>query len=149
MPRLASRQPAVLIAAVILAACSYQSSDTRFAVPSMIAPSVDRTAATIHVQGHPEELILGIEGFKSFVRATAPSGQVVLEQMYDWPTTEQKLSPGHYQLTLYQRNCDGNCDFLDPPALSCILDMSLEEGDARTISVTITGFDKVACEVVS
>jgi hypothetical protein len=133
---------------VAFGACSYQSSDPRFAVPTMMRPSVDARAATIRVEGSPQQLILGIEGFKSFIRATAPSGQVVLEQMYDWPSTEQKIPPGNYHLTLYQRNCDGNCDVLDPPTLSCVVDLPIEEGIARTISITITGFDKVSCEVV-
>lgn len=103
-----------------------------FAVPPEVVPSVDETAATVVIDGSgsPPEWI---EGGIFFVRAVSTSGEVVLEQRFDWPGSEVQIPPGYYQVTLYARSCDANCDYLAPPTFSCTVDLIAEPSRTFTI----------------
>jgi hypothetical protein len=93
-----------------------------------------------------------IEGGYFYMRATSPDDQVVLEQPLEFqfgewespaasgevrppPTAsgEAYLAPGSYELTIYGRNCNGNCGQLSPPSLECTLPITVTANDQLTI----------------
>jgi hypothetical protein len=109
----------------------------RFATPALFVPPSTDQSGTLVVEGTPEQLMYGIEGQVAFVRAVANSGAVVLEQTFEWPRAEHQLPVGTYQVTVYLRTCDANCDYLDEPTLSCTADIFVEPGDIATIEYAV------------
>jgi hypothetical protein len=45
------------------------------------------------------------------------------------PVIDVRLAPGRYVVTSYQRPCDGNCGYLDPPTDRCTRTITLAPGD--------------------
>jgi len=76
----------------------------------------------------------GMEGQIFFARVMSPTSRIVLERDWDWPGFEQEIPPGAYQVTAWARYCDGNCDLLDPPMLSCTVDVLAEPSMTYTLS---------------
>jgi hypothetical protein len=61
-----------------------------------------------------------IEGEYSYVRIESPSGASIAEERLpeDGRVTIH-LSPDSYRLISYQRICNGNCGYLEPPSEQC------------------------------
>jgi hypothetical protein len=67
---------------------------------------------------------LPIEGEISYAQIETTGGGTVTRRLrYDAATKRSRatirLGPGSYRLVSYQRTCDGNCRFLDPPSTRC------------------------------
>ena len=82
---------------------------------------------------------MGIEGTLFFVRAVSPSGKVKLHREWRWPGVTEQIPPGAYQVTAYARGCDGNCDSLDPPFLSCTADILAEPAMTYVVHYVVGG----------
>jgi len=54
---------------------------------------------------------------------------------------ETELSPGRYVVTSFQRACDGNCGFLDPPIDQCSSEpLELRAGIVVSVLVSVVPF---------
>ena len=95
------------------------------AVPPEVVPSTGPDAAVVSIKGSGSPPGW-IEGGIFFVRAVSPSGATVLEQRFNWPGEDVSVPPGVYQVTMFARSCDGNCDSLAAPTLSCTVDLLAE-----------------------
>ena len=64
---------------------------------------------------------LFIEGSYTYFRIENAGGNVVRRHRFTDGTRKlaTKLLPGKYVLVTYERPCDGNCDYLDPPTARC------------------------------
>jgi hypothetical protein len=45
------------------------------------------------------------------------------------------VTPGHYTLTVWQRPCDGNCGYLDPPTGNATAEFDVSPGEQLAIRV--------------
>jgi hypothetical protein len=128
--------------ATLLGACSAQPAHER--APEVI-PETDATAPTLQIEasGQPPT---GIEGATYFVRVVSPTGTVVLEREWQWPSFEQNVRPGTYKVTAYSRTCSGNCAFLGPAMLSCTVDILAEPSMTYTLTYHATGDGGVTCD---
>ena len=115
-----------------------------FARPPEVIPEVGDAAPLLRVEATGNRP-RGIEGTLFFVRAVSPSGKVILEREWDWPSMEQELPPGAYQVTAYARVCDGNCDNLDPPALSCTVDVLAQPSVTYTMAYAVHDHSPISC----
>jgi hypothetical protein len=117
------------------------------AAPEVI-PSVDVSAPTLLLQASGTAP-MGTEGTLYFIRAVSPTARVVLERKWEWPSLEQRIPPGAYQVTIYARTCDANCGSLDPSMLSCTVDVLAEPSMTYTIAYDVSsGIDAGAsCRV--
>ena len=93
--------------------------------PPIVIPLAGLGAPTLRIRASGIEPI-GFEGALYFVRAAPPGGRVVLQRQWEWPTVDQRIPAGRYQVTIYTRMCDANCGFLDPPTLSCSVGLLAE-----------------------
>jgi len=50
---------------------------------------------------------------------------------------DQLLIPDQYYLVSYQRPCDGNCGYLDPPTDRCATTLDLQPGETRNITIVV------------
>ena len=90
-----------------------------------VIPDVDDFAPVLRIDGTGSPPG-GIEGQLFFVRVSSPTGRIVLERDWEWPSMEQQVPAGSYQVTAYMRFCDGSCELLDPAMLSCTTDILAE-----------------------
>ncbi len=106
------------------------------AAPEVI-PVVGLGAATL-LLGATGTAPMGIEGTLFFFRVVSPTARVVLERQWQWPSLEQRVPPGSYQITIYARFCDANCGYLDPSMLSCTVDILAEPSMTYAIAYNVT-----------
>ena len=80
-----------------------------------------------------------VEGSISFVRVRDRSGDVVVRRRTVKPRFRMRrtLRPGRYRVISYQRPCDGNCSFLDPPVDRCARRVRIRSGGRTEVSVTL------------
>jgi D-alanyl-D-alanine dipeptidase len=80
-----------------------------------------------------------IEGSISFVRVRNPHDELVVRRRLAKPRfrMKRKLRPGLYRVISYQRPCDGNCDFLDPPTDSCARRVRILSRGLTAVSVRV------------
>lgn len=71
-----------------------------------------------------------IEGSYSYVRLEQGEKNVVQVRLKGGktPETTLRLDPGSYRLVSYQRPCDGNCGYLDPPTDQCSREIEAKAG---------------------
>jgi hypothetical protein len=63
---------------------------------------------------------LYIEGSVSYVRLVRRGGGVALQKKLDARSHAVfRVPSGRYRLSSWQRPCDGNCSYLDPPTDRC------------------------------
>ena len=115
-----------------------------FGRPPEVIPEPGPAAPLIRIEGSGTAP-LGIEGTLFFVRAVSPSGTVVLDREWEWPSLEQSVPPGAYQVTAYARSCDANCDYLDPPAFSCTVEILAEPSMTYTMTYLVGNGASVSC----
>lgn len=103
-----------------------------YGVPADVVPMQTEESALIVVErsGRPPG---GMEGGIFFIRVVTPAGRTVLETQFDRPHAEQAVPAGVYQVTLFERNCNGNCGSLGPPEGSCVVDLLAEPALSYTI----------------
>jgi hypothetical protein len=136
---------AALIAAALLAGCA---DDQPRAAP-------DGPARLIVRETLPRQPIYK-EGTVAFLRIERVRSRTLV---IDGPVTgrgvirgrsalfDRNLAPGAYHLVSYQRPCDGNCGYLDPPTARCEVSLELDAGATRTVTVTLN--DRGGCTVTS
>ncbi len=82
-----------------------------------------------------------VEGSISFVRVRVrdASGDTVVRRRTAAARFRmvRKLPPGRYRVISYQRPCDGNCGFLDPPADRCARRVRVRSGGLTSVRVTV------------
>jgi len=117
----------LLVAAIALAVAGCGGSE---------APSSGEAAGQLLV----EQTFVGnahyIEGAKSYVSAEPESGgdpqEVELTYSDQASTGSLHLDPGRYTLKSWQRPCDGNCGYLDPPTDECSAPVEVASGADST-----------------
>jgi hypothetical protein len=64
---------------------------------------------------------LYIEGSVGYIRVRTKDGRLVSAKTFprDQRELRCRLVPGRYTLVSFQRPCDGNCSYLDPPTDRC------------------------------
>lgn len=85
-----------------------------------------------------------IEGTVSYVVVRkAETGERVAERRKVQPPIDTTLlehlsvSPGRYRVITYQRFCDANCDYLDPPTLRCEVTLSIGSAWMATVMTNV------------
>jgi hypothetical protein len=99
-------------------------------------PAEERGGARLEVTAVATDVMLGIEGFVTFVKATR-DGQVVLDQRVPEGGLSHSLPAGDYELDGYYRNCDGWCGLLDPPGPVCSVSAQLDGDRAYDLTITV------------
>ena len=71
-----------------------------------------------------------IEGSYSYVRVEQDEKNVVQVRLKGRkvPEATVRLEPGSYRLVSFQRPCDGNCGYLDPPTDQCRSEIEAKAG---------------------
>jgi zinc D-Ala-D-Ala dipeptidase len=83
---------------------------------------------------------LYVEGSLSYVRVRDARGAVVVRKRLQHKPrfgVRRKLRPGRYRVVSYQRPCDGNCGFLDPPTDRCSRRMRILPGGLTRVKTTV------------
>jgi zinc D-Ala-D-Ala dipeptidase len=82
---------------------------------------------------------LYVEGSISFVRVRDSHGGLVVRRRTAKPRFRMRrsLRPGLYRVISYQRPCEGNCDFLDPPTDRCARRVRIRSGGLTEVAVTV------------
>jgi hypothetical protein len=81
-----------------------------------------------------------IEGQVSYLIVRDEDGHVVVNRAFSGirpnrPAVDVHLAPGRYVVTSYQRPCDGNCGYLDPPTDRCRQSVTLTPHDDVVLNV--------------
>jgi hypothetical protein len=136
------------LAALVLAGCGSQS-----------APPVGERGQTVvdaRAEGSVDVRVRQVldfskarytEGSYSYIRVERPDGKEVVEERVDEERDCSefecvskvfvRLDPGEYRLVSFQRPCEGNCGFLDPPMDRCARSIGVLAGEALNIVVTV------------
>lgn len=82
---------------------------------------------------------LYVEGSVSYVRVRTSGGKLpvarrVRKQRF---RMRRRLAPGRYRVISYQRPCDGNCRFLDPPTDRCARRVRIFSGGLTEVGVRV------------
>ena len=100
-----------------------------------------------------------IEGALSFATLEGPSAfeDMALEDDVDRDfkpdrpfvigVHEVTVAPGHYVLRVWQRPCDGNCGYLDPPTGKATAEFDVADGQELPILITFRLMDPASVEV--
>jgi hypothetical protein len=127
-----------LVAALAVAGCGQETNPPGSSPP----PSKLSVRQVLDMSGG-----LYVEGSLGYVRLVDENGSTVFEKQLDpeKPKLSRDLPAGEYVLQSWQRPCDGNCGYLDPPTDRCDSNVSLpENGEAR---VTITLHPGKGCDI--
>ncbi|HEX5468861.1 MAG TPA: hypothetical protein VFW80_07420 [Gaiellaceae bacterium] len=89
------------------------------------------------------------EGSRSYVRLVAPNDAVRAEEELDPETQSIVLTvpAGPYTLESWQRPCDGNCGYLDPPTDRCSATLEVDAGTATRATVRLRPGEGCTIEV--
>jgi hypothetical protein len=134
------RMRMLLVAVVALATAGCGGSE---------APSSD-TAGQLLV----EQTFIGdahyVEGTKSYVSAEPENGgdtqEAELAYSDQASTGSLRLDPGRYTLKSWQRPCDGNCGYLDPPTDECSAPVEIAAGADTRVKIEVE--PGKGCEIV-
>jgi zinc D-Ala-D-Ala dipeptidase len=82
---------------------------------------------------------LYVEGSVSYVRVRGVRGKLVVAKRVNRPRfrMQRRLAPGGYKVISYQRPCDGNCGFLDPPTDRCARRVHVFSGGLTEVGVRV------------
>ena len=82
------------------------------------------------------------EGSRSYLSIAAKGGGV---ERFGYvagaggdPVYAKRLAPGTYTITSWQRPCDGNCGYLDPPTDRCRRTITLEPETSAAFTIELT-----------
>ena len=85
-----------------------------------------------------------IEGSVSFLRVTRGADVLVDGPVTDGvsvrgrePVFSRAVEPGEYHVVSYQRPCDGNCSFLDPPTDRCEKTVRVPSGETLFATIVL------------
>jgi hypothetical protein len=102
-----------------------------------IIPAQERGGARLTVTEIDTDVMFGIEGFVSFVKATR-DGTVVLDQRIPASGISYSLPAGDYELEGYTRSCNGWCGELDSSGTLCSVSATLEPDTAYELIVSLS-----------
>jgi hypothetical protein len=123
-----------LLAAAI-AGCGADEHDTTAEAPSRLVIHEQRAAGGLMYR----------EGSLGFLRVAPVNSGTDLDAT-EVPTAapgaqttifDERLEPGEYRIVSYQRPCDGNCGYLDPPTDRCATTLQLGAGETREITIYV------------
>ena len=99
--------------------------------------------AKLHVRQEWVGTGLYIEGSYSYVRVEQGEKNVVQTRLRGGktPETTLRLDPGSYRLVSFQRPCDGNCGYLDPPTDQCSRGIEAKAGALVEATVRLSPGD--------
>jgi hypothetical protein len=78
-----------------------------------------------------------VEGSIWHLRVVGSAGDAVLDRDLKNDRVSLKIPAGRYRLESYERPCDGNCGYLDPPTDNCSGIVTAEAGATVTVRVTL------------
>jgi hypothetical protein len=79
-----------------------------------------------------------VEGALSFIRIERAAGGTLIErQLPDSGKLMLKLDPGAYRLVSWQRTCDGNCGYLDPPSSRCARPFTVRQREPLEATIRV------------
>lgn len=92
-----------------------------------------------------------MEGSIRFLRVTADGGERVLapgpvdrsHEPREHVIFDRSVPATRYEVVRHERPCQGNCDYLDPPAGRCETVAEVEDG--RTLTVTVVNHPDGSC----
>ena len=81
-----------------------------------------------------------IEGSIGYVRIRSKAGRLVASNTFAGGRRELrfKLRPGVYRLVSFQRPCDGNCGYLDPPTDRCSRLIRIRRMESLSVRIEIS-----------
>jgi hypothetical protein len=82
---------------------------------------------------------LYVEGSLGYIRLVDSTGSTVFEKQLDPEklAVSKDVPPGEYVLQSWQRPCDGNCGYLDPPTDRCDAELDLASGGEVRVTITL------------
>ena len=86
-----------------------------------------------------------IEGALSYIRIKS-TGATVTRQLPASHQVTLRMAPGAYQLMSWQRTCDRNCGYLDPPSNRCARSFTLRSQEHLGVAIRVN-FDS-ECVIV-
>ncbi|HET6745259.1 MAG TPA: hypothetical protein VFH90_05335, partial [Candidatus Limnocylindria bacterium] len=128
----------VAAALAVLGGCGlWREAPPRQNWPILVVPHLSGPKGTVVVAGEESFGELGgLEGHQPFLQATDSAGEIVLEQDFQWPRTDQRLPVGDYTIRLHARTCDGFCSNLDNNDWDiCVLPVRIEKDQEAVIVV--------------
>jgi hypothetical protein len=117
---------ALLAVAMVAASCGSASERPRSAAP-----------ATLRVAQKLVPGSLYFEGSYSYVRVERDGHEIAKVKLED-SRGELRLDAGSYRLISFQRPCDGNCGYLDPPMDLCDLPVEVAANQVVTATVRLS-----------
>jgi len=108
---------ALAAVALTIASCAGHAAPALVAAPG---PTPEAGAAALRITQVMVGHNLFVEGSFSYIRIEPTAGGVPIQRRL--PGSGKltiKLDPGAYRLVSWQRACDGNCGYLDPPSDRC------------------------------
>ncbi|MFN8051202.1 MAG: hypothetical protein U0Q22_07205 [Acidimicrobiales bacterium] len=117
--------------ALVLAGCGDEAVRTAdgAATTTSAAPTTRAGGARLRLSQHQTGCCY-TEGQISTAILRGPDGDEVVNTTFMAramvvPVLDRRLEPGTYEVESYQRPCDGNCGFLDPPTDRCVEHVTL------------------------
>jgi len=77
------------------------------------------------------------EGSIWHLRVVSSGGDAVLDRDLKDDRVSLQIPAGRYRLESYERPCDGNCGYLDPPTDNCSGSVTAEAGATVKVRVTL------------
>jgi hypothetical protein len=101
-------------------------------------PSSDGVDASLQVK-HVLDSSAGVytEGSIWHLRVVGSAVDAVLDRDLKTDRVSLQLPAGRYRLESYERPCDGNCGYLDPPMDNCSGSVTAEAGATVNVHVTL------------
>ncbi len=117
----------------------------------MLVAALAATACSGHYRAGPHSARLNVrqvrqpgpipvEGAYSYARVERDGKTVVQVRLSGTlvPRAVVRLDPASYRLVSFQRNCDGNCHFLDAPSDGCSRAFTVQADESVTATVRVT-----------
>ena len=104
----------------------------------MTKPSSNGVDASLQVK-HVLDSSAGVyvEGSIWHLRVVGSAGDAVLDQDLKTDHVSLQVTVGRVRLESYERPCDGNCGYLDPPTDNCSGSVTAEAGATVKVNVTL------------
>jgi zinc D-Ala-D-Ala dipeptidase len=105
-----------------------------------LPPSANAARGTLDLrQSFDRSHGLYVEGAVSYVRVRGIRGKLIIAKRVNRPRFRMKrrIGSGRYRVISFQRPCDGNCGFLDPPTDRCVRRMRVLSGGLTEVAVRV------------
>ncbi len=120
---------------LILVSCTGRSN-ARPAVTT--GPTAGADAAQLRITQVMVGHAVPVEGALSYIRVERATGATLIErQLPGSKKLTLKLDPGAYRLMSWQRICDGNCGYRDPPSDRCARPFRVKQREQLEATVRV------------